>query len=102
MIIYKHEYSSYNGKITTYEIEVEEKPKSYVVTGKPRGVWESRILKESIGVLDGDWYVKTFSLSADKTDFVKLLISRTDSKIQALENEIAKKKNEKQNLLTFL
>lgn len=102
MIIYKHEYSPYSGRIATYEVNVEEKPKTYVAIGKNKGVWESRISKDAIGVLDGSYTVKTFSLSADTKDFVKLLISRTESKISKLEAEIQKAQGEKEELLKLL
>lgn len=102
MIIYKHEYSPYNGRITTYEVNVEEKPKTYVAIGKNEGVWESRISKDAIGFLDGSYTVKTFSLSADTTDFVKLLIARSESKISKLETEIQILQREKEELLKLL
>ena len=102
MIIYKHEYSPYSGRIATYEVNVEEKPKTYVVIGKHKGVWESRVSKDAIGVLDGNYTVKTFSLSEDTTDFVKLLIARAESKISKFEMEIQKAKSEKEELLKLL
>ena len=102
MIIYKHEYSPYSGKIATYEVNVEEKPKTYVVIGKRKGVWESRVSKDAIDVLDGSYTVKTFSLSADTKYFVKLLITRAESKISKLEREIQKAQSEKEELLKLL
>lgn len=102
MIIYKHEYSHYDGKIRTYEINVEEKPKTYIVTKKCKGVWESRIYKYAIGALYGSYDIKTYSLSRDTKDFVKLLISKADARIIELEAEIQKAKNEKKNLLNLL
>ena len=102
MIIYKHEYSPYSGKIATYEVNVEEKPKTYVVIGKCKGVWESRVSKDAIGVLDGNYKVKTFSLSADTADFVKMLIARAENKISRFETEIQKAQIEKEELLKLL
>ena len=102
MIIYKHEYSPYDGEIRTYEINVEEKPKTYIVTKKYEGGWESRISKDAIGTLDGSYIIKTFSLSRDTKDFAKLLIAKTDERIIKLEAEIQKAQNEKKKLLKLL
>ena len=102
MIIYKHEYLPYSGRIATYEVNVEEKPKTYVVIGKNKGVWESRVSKDAIGFLVGSYTLKTFSLSADTSDFVKLLIVRAENKISKFETEIQKAKREKEELLKLL
>lgn len=69
MEIYKHEYCSSEGRIKTYKIKVEEKPKSYTVIGRNAGVWESRILKEDIGKLDGKYTKKCIRLPMKLPNF---------------------------------
>ena len=102
MKIYKHEYYPSDGKIRTIEIDVEEKPKSYTIIGRKAGVWESRILKEDIGKLDGRYTKKMFTLTDDITEFLKAIIDRVDTHIKYVKEDLEKSANEKSNLLKLI
>lgn len=102
MKIYKHEYSSRDGKIKTFEVNVEEKPKSYTVTGRNAGVWESRILKENIGKLDGIYTKKMYTLTADTTEFLRAMVDRVETHIKYVKEDLEKSVNEKGYLLKLL
>lgn len=41
MKIYKHTFNDFRNVVETVEIEVEEKPKTYVIIDRQKGVWES-------------------------------------------------------------
>lgn len=46
MKLYKFSFSTYRSDVRKEVIDVEEKPKTYIATGKP---WKSRINKSDIG-----------------------------------------------------
>lgn len=90
MKMYKHEYDSYKQKVNTYEIEVEEKPKTYIVTQNVKGAWESRIFKTDIDKLEGRLTPKMFSLTPDPTPFIKALIEHEEFRIKTLKEQLNK------------
>ena len=55
MKIYKHTFNYFRNVVETVEIEVEEKPKTYVIVGRQKGVWECRVSKDDIDKLDRNW-----------------------------------------------
>ena len=90
MKIYKHTFNDFKIEIETVEIEVEEKPKTYVVVGKQKGVWESRVSKDDIGVLYRHWSKKMFSLVPDKKAYINALIADKENVINQLKNHLDK------------
>ena len=101
MKIYKHTYNDYRNEIETVEIEVEEKPKTYVVIGRQKGVWESRISKDDIDKLDRHWDRKMFTLSPDKKPYINSLIADNENEINRLKDNLEKAKQRK-NILSEL
>ena len=93
--IYKHEYNSWRNTVNVYEIEAEEKPKTYIFKNVPRGVWETRITKDDIGKLTGRCGYKMFSFSSDSSELLKLMIADKEKHIEAMKNNLAKEKEEK-------
>ena len=95
MKIYKHTFNDFRNAVETVEIEVEEKPKTYVVVGRQKGIWESRISKDDIDKLDRHWGRKMFTLSPDKKPYINSLIADKENEINrlkySLENAIERK-----------
>lgn len=90
MKIYKHSFNDFRNEIETVEIEVEEKPKTYVVVKSQKGVWESRINKNDIGVLSRNWTKAMFSLTPDRKPYINALIADTENNIKNMENSLDK------------
>ena len=90
MKIYKHTFNNFRNVIETVEIEVEEKPKTYVVVGRQNGVWESRVSKDDIDKLDRHWDRKMFSLSPDRKPYINSLIADKENEINRLKNALEK------------
>lgn len=99
--IYKHTFNDFRNVIETVEIEVEEKPKTYVVVGRQKGVWESRISKDDIGKLDRHWNRKMFMLSPDKKPYINYLIADEENEINRLRSAL-EKAIERKDLFTEL
>ena len=90
MKIYKHTFNDIRNVVKTVEIEVEEKPKTYVVIGRQNGVWESRVSKDDIGKLDRHWDRKMFMLSPDKKPYINYLIADKENEINRLKDRLEK------------
>lgn len=90
MKIYKHTFNDFRNVVETVEIEVEEKPKTYVVVGRQKGVWESRVSKDDIGKLDRHWGRKMFMLSPDKKPYINSLIADKENEINRLRSTLEK------------
>ncbi len=90
MKIYKHTFNDFRNEIETVEIEVEEKPKTYVIVGKQKGVWESRVSKDDIGVLGGRCSKKMFTLTPGIKPYINALIADKENDIKNLENSLDK------------
>lgn len=86
--IYKHTFNDFRNVVETVEIEVEEKPKTYVVVGRQKGAWESRISKDDIGKLDR--HRKMFMLSPDKKPYINSLIADKENEINRLRSALEK------------
>lgn len=102
MKIYKHVYDSYKQKVDTYEVVVEEKPKTYFVTKNVLGVWESRIHKEEIDKLGGHGIYKMFTLTPDPTLFIKAMLECSERHIELLKEQLNKAVAKKSSLLKLL
>ena len=102
MKIYKHTFNDFRNVVETVEIEVEEKPKTYVVVGRQKGVWESRVSKDDIGKLDRHWDRKMFMLSPDKKPYINSLIADNENKIKQLKDSLEKAKKIKNILAELL
>lgn len=101
MKIYKHTFNDFRNVVETVEIEVEEKPKTYVVVGRQKGVWESRVSKDDIDKLDRCWGRKMFTLSPDKKPYINSLIADKENEINRLKDSL-KKSEQRKNILAEL
>ena len=99
--IYKHTFNDFRNVVETVEIEVEENPKTYVVVGRQKGVWESRISKDDIDKLDRHWDRKMFTLSPNKKPYINSLIADKENEINRLKDSL-EKAIERKDLLTEL
>ena len=102
MKIYKHTFNDFKNVVKTVEIEVEEKTKTYVVIGRQKGVWESRISKDDIDKLDRHWDRKMFTLSPDKKPYINSLIADKENEINRLKDNLEKAKQRKNILAELL
>ena len=88
--IYKLTFDYFRNVVETVEIEVEEKPKTYVVVGRQKGVRESRVSKDDIGKLDRHWDRQMFMLSPDKKPYINSLIADKENEINRLKDSLEK------------
>ena len=102
MKIYKHTFSDFRNVVETVEIEVEEKPKTYVVVGRQKGVWESRVSKDDIDKLDRHWDRKMFTLSPDRKPYINSLIADKEDEIKRLKDSLDKAEQRKNMLVELL
>ena len=102
MKIYKHTFNDFRNVIETVEIEVEEKPKTYVVVSRQRGVWESRVSKDDIGKLDRHWDRKMFTLSPGRKPYISSLIDDKENEINQLKDRLEKAEQRKNILAELL
>ena len=100
--IYKHTFKDFRNVVETVEIEVEEKPKIYVVVGRQKGVWESRVSKDDIDKLDRHWDRKMFTLSPDRKPYINSLIADNENEINRLKDNLEKAKQRKNILAELL
>ena len=100
--IYKHTFNNFRNVVETVEVEVEEKPKTYVVIGRQKGVWESRVSKDDIGKLDRHWDRKMFMLSPDKKPYINSLIADKEKEIKRLKDSLEKAEQIKNILAELL
>lgn len=102
MKIYKHTFNDFRNVVETVEIEVEEKPKTYVVVGRQEGVWESRVSKDDIDKLDRHWNRKMFTLSPDRKPYINSLIADKENEINQLKDRLEKAEQRKNILAELL
>lgn len=101
MKAYKHKYDPYTKKVETIEFEVEEKPKTYVVTSKTFGIWSTRIRKDEFGCFDRT-NNSMYSFSPDAAEYIEKFIHRERKIIENLEKEILSHKENIENIQSFL
>ncbi len=86
MIIYEFStwgaWKSDNGLFTVTEIEVEEKPKSYIGKGH-------RINKADIGIITNHYGNRMFSLDNDPKPYIEAMIERKWNAAQNCEKRLA-------------
>ena len=102
MKIYKHTFNDFRNVVETVEIEVEEKPKTYVVVSGQKGVWESRISKDDIDKLDRHWDRKMFTLYPDRKSYINSLIADKENEINRLKDSLEKAEQRKNILVELL
>lgn len=102
MKIYKHTFNDFRNVVETIEIEVEEKPKTYVVVGRQKGACESRINKDDIDKLDRHWNRKMFTLSPDIKPYINSLIADKENEINRLKDKLEKAEQRKNILAELL
>ena len=77
-------YSFWCNKFSCREADVEEKPKTYIITGKSEfGYKGQRIRKDEIGVLSGYSRDKVILTEKDKKKAVEMLISRQSTIVES-------------------
>ena len=102
MKLYKHTFNDFKNEVETVEIEVEEKPKTYVITERKSGVWESRVSKDDIDKLDRYWDRKMFTLSPDRKPYINSLIADKENEINQLKDRLEKSEQRKNILAELL
>lgn len=89
MIIYEFstwgDWKSENGLFSISEIEVEEKPKSYI--GK-----RTRVLKDDIDKLSNSYGNRMYRLSNDPKPYITANIERMERNVESLESSLKIKK----------
>lgn len=75
-------------KIIVIEFEVEEKPKSYKIIGHPTGVYQSLIKKSELDRVGDSWSNTMFSLSPNKSAYIKKLLDINDYKLTAAQQTL--------------
>lgn len=88
MKIYRHTFNEFRNEIETVEIEVEEKPKTYVVVNRQIDVWESRLSKDDIGVFNNRLNHKMFTLTPERKPYIKALIANKEDSINRLKSRL--------------
>lgn len=101
MKLYIHEYNSFTKTINTREVEAEEKPKTYVVS-RGAGVWETRLNKNDVDKIKGQYPLKMYTLTPDPTPFIKELIARKDRNIESYKKRLEHEVETKTILLKIL
>lgn len=78
-------YSFWGNKFSCREADVEEKPKTYIITEESEfGYKGQRIRKDKIGVLSGYSRDKVILTEKDKKKAVEMLISRQSTIVERL------------------
>nr|DAZ39957.1 MAG TPA: hypothetical protein [Caudoviricetes sp.] len=73
------------------ELEVEEKPKTYVIKGDlPKGIYTSRVRKEDIGCFIDRYGEKVFLKSPDLAKAKEIFLKKYDYRILNLKKSIEK------------
>lgn len=72
-------------KIKVDEFEAEEKPKTYKIVN---GIYESMIRKDELDTINSFYGNKMFSLSPNKSAYIKKLIDRTEGKLVIAKSEV--------------
>lgn len=88
MKIYKFKFDLYKNEMVMYEVEVEEKPKTYAVMDNPVGIYERHIFKDKIGILDRSCDREMFLLEPDRHRFIQALLDDLDHEINELNSKI--------------
>lgn len=87
MKMYKFVYNPWSKKIETTEFLVEEKFKTYKVLDETKGIWQSRIRKDEIGVLRGANNCM-FSTTPDTSEYLAKMIQLEGKSIRKLEERL--------------
>lgn len=85
------------------EIEVEEKPKTYMLgETRPSGYYNQRVSKEDIGIIQKE-YSKIYMFLMERNDDLakEKFVEYLNSQIEGLENQIKKVKGKKQIVMDF-
>lgn len=82
-------YRLWGGKFSCGEVDVEEKPKTYIVTrGSEFGYEGQRIRKGEIGVLSGYRRDTVILTEKDKKEAVEMLIRRQESAVESCRERL--------------
>lgn len=74
----------WNGTFSVREIEVEEKPKTYIAIKS--GYYHSRISKDNINKLER--FGNMYCLSPDPTIYINAMIARAEKRLQAAKERM--------------
>ena len=84
-------YSFWGDKFSCREVDVEEKPKTYIITEKSEfGYKGQRIRKDEIGVLSGYNRDTVILTEKDKKKAVEMLISRQSTVVESYRVRLEK------------
>ena len=89
MKLYKFETTWKEKGFYVEEIEVEEKPKTYIL---PKHFIETRLKKDEIGKLTGCLKNRMYCLENNPKIFIKAMIDRRNNNISSLEKELNNEK----------
>lgn len=81
MKMYKFTLNNEKLKIRMDVYDVEETPKTYKIVNGYGNVYESAIRKDELDTVDRFYGARMFSLSPDKSAYIKKLIDRTEEKL---------------------
>lgn len=86
-------YSFWGNKFSCKEADVEEKPKTYIITEESEfGYKGQRIRKDEIGVLSGYSRDKVILTEKDKKKAVEMLINRQSTIVESCRVRLEKKR----------
>lgn len=86
----------------TVELEVEEKPKTYVIKGDlPKGIYVSRIKKEDIGCFIDRYGEKVFLKNPDLAKAKEIFLKKYDCRISNLKKNLEREESARKLISEF-
>ena len=100
MKMYKFTLNDYREKleIRMDVCDVEEKPKTYKIVNGYGNVYESMIRKDELDTVNRFYGTRMFSLSPDKSAYIKKLIDRTEGKLVIAKSDVESLSERKEEL----
>lgn len=84
------------------ELEVEEKPKTYVIKGDlPKGIYVSRIRKDEIGCFIDRYGEKVFLKSPDLAKAKEIFLKKYDYRISDLKKKLEREESVRKIISQF-
>ena len=100
MKMYKFTLDDYREKLKIIMdvYDVEETPKTYKIVNGYGNVYESAIRKDELDTVDRFYGARMFSLSPDKSAYIKKLIDRTEEKLVIAKSDVESLSERKEEL----
>lgn len=94
MILYEYTYSSFYNKVEVRKLEVEEKPKTYVVKKGSHSCYRN-ISKDELGIIHTGYYSKPmYLLEKDFNKYKQALVELKTREVRLAENALTRAKKE--------